>query len=260
MSQTRATKSTDAARAPKSVEANEPATSTEKAAPPRASDTLALKLSSPEFTTTLSHFHRAEIARMAGWRDRLDRTSNWAITVVAAMLSVSLSTPSAHHGVLLFAMLLITLLLWIEARRYRFFDVYRARVRQLERHYFARILAPEADPDGWAAVIAASLRKPSFLISQRVAVSRRLSRNYGWMFLILLLAWLLKLSSPRIHSEGAAAETVLSLPALLGNAAIGPVPGWVVFLCVALFYAGLLTAIVIGGTDKGELSIGEVHM
>src|SRR5438270_8501584 len=92
-----------------------------------------------EYITILAHYHRAEIARMAGWRDRIDRTTNWAITVVAALLSVSLSTPTAHHGVLLFAMLLVFLLLSIEARRYRFFDVYRARVRQLERNYFAQI-------------------------------------------------------------------------------------------------------------------------
>jgi uncharacterized membrane protein len=52
-----------------------------------------------EFITVLAHFHRAEIARMAGWRDRIDRTSNWAITVVGAMLSVSLSTPTTHHGI-----------------------------------------------------------------------------------------------------------------------------------------------------------------
>ena len=97
-----------------------------------------------EFITVLAHFHRAEIARMAGWRDRIDRTTNWAITVVAAMLSVSLSTPTAHHGVLLFAMVLVLLLLVIEARRYRFFDVYRNRVRRLERNYFAQIFAPEA--------------------------------------------------------------------------------------------------------------------
>src|SRR5919112_5334088 len=100
-----------------------------------------------EFIAVMAHYHRAEIARMAGWRDRIDRTSNWAITVVAAMLSVSLSTASAHHGVLLFAMLLVLLLLWIEARRYRFFDVYRARVRRLERHYFAQVFAPVADAD-----------------------------------------------------------------------------------------------------------------
>ena len=67
-----------------------------------------------EFITVLAHYHRAEIARMAGWRDRIDRTTNWAITVVGAMLSVSLSTPTAHHGVVLFAMLLLLLLLVIE--------------------------------------------------------------------------------------------------------------------------------------------------
>jgi uncharacterized membrane protein len=44
---------------------------------------------------------------MSGWRDRIDRTTNWAITVAGAMLSVSLSTPTAHHGVLLFAMVLV---------------------------------------------------------------------------------------------------------------------------------------------------------
>src|ERR1700740_2695354 len=98
-----------------------------------------------EYITLLAHYHRAEIARMAGWRDRIDRTTNWAITVVGAMLSVSLSTPTAHHGVVLFAMLLVLLLLVIESRRYRFFDVYRARVRRLERHYYAQILSPEKE-------------------------------------------------------------------------------------------------------------------
>ena len=39
--------------------------------------------------------------------------SYWAITVVAALLSVSLATPTAHHGVLIFAMLLVTLLLGV---------------------------------------------------------------------------------------------------------------------------------------------------
>src|ERR687886_355213 len=100
-----------------------------------------------EFINLLAHYHRAEIARMAGWRDRIDRTTNWAITVVAAMLSVSLSTATAHHGVLLFAMVLVLLLLVIEARRYRFFDVYRNRVRSLERNYYAQIFAPDTKSD-----------------------------------------------------------------------------------------------------------------
>src|ERR1041385_2976611 len=97
--------------------------------------------STTEFVNVMAHYYRGEMARMAGWRDRIDRTTNWAITVVAALLSVSLSTPTAHHGVLLFAMVLVFLLLSIESRRYRFFDVYRARVRRLERQYYARVFS-----------------------------------------------------------------------------------------------------------------------
>lgn len=81
--------------------------------PPDRPEVPPLPTSPGELITVLAHFHRAEIARMSGWRDRIDLTTNWAITVVAAMLSVSLSTPSAHHGVILFAMLVVLLLLCI---------------------------------------------------------------------------------------------------------------------------------------------------
>ena len=91
----------------------------------------------------LAHYYRGEMSRMISWRDRLDRTTNWAIGALAAMLSISLASEQAHHSVLLFAMLLIHVLLFIEARRYRFFHVYRARVRLLEREYFAPLFAPE---------------------------------------------------------------------------------------------------------------------
>ncbi len=150
---------------------SEPSTATAQAAAATPQSTAPeLPRTPSETITVLAHYHRAEIARMAGWRDRIDRTTNWAITVVAAMLSVSLSTPTAHHGVLLFAMLLVLLLLNIEARRYRFFDVYRARVRRLERNYYAQFLAPLPQNDGdWARVLGEDLRRPLFLISRAQA-------------------------------------------------------------------------------------------
>ena len=189
----------------------------------------AKSLTSSEFVNTMSHFHRAEIARMAGWRDRLDLTSNWAITVVAALLSVSLSTPSAHHGVLIFAMLLVLLLLSIEARRYRFFDVYRARVRQIERYYFAQVFSPQPDfASNWLLILGESLRAPQFLLSHHVAFARRLRRNYLYMFLILLFAWVLKISTPSLQPEGVSIAFVRSLTEAVGNAALGPIPGWLV--------------------------------
>ena len=126
---------------------------------------------STEYITLIAHYYRAEMGRMSGWRDRIDRTTNWAITVAGAMLSVSLSTPTAHHGVLLFAMVLVLLLLVIESRRYRFFDVYRARVRLLERQYFARVFAAGGESDaGWMRALSDDLKRPVFLMTSRAGI------------------------------------------------------------------------------------------
>ncbi len=229
---------------------------------PRPSLTAPVFPSTPaEFINVMAHYHRAEIARMAGWRDRIDRTTNWAITVVAAMLSVSLSTPTAHQGVLLFAMLLILLLLTIEARRYRFFDVYRARVRLLERNYYAQILAPVPDLDtGWTRILGDDLRRPVFLISRRAAMSRRLRRNYCWMFLILLLAWLIKITSGKLQPGAGNAEFAFSFADSLHNAALGPLPGWLVLAVVMAFYGWVLYAALQRYVDAGELAHGDVHV
>ena len=196
---------------------------------------------------------------MAGWRDRLDRTSNWAITVVAAMLSVSLSTPTAHHGVLLFAILLISLLLFVEGRRYRFFDVYRMRVRQFERHYFGQLFSGEAEggKEPWLAMLAQDLRHPKFRISLVLALRRRLKRNYIWMYLILLLAWVLKITSPRLQEEGTTIDAPRSLSSIVEQASLGPVPGWVVIVIVFCTYLALAVVIVRHRNIRKE---DEVHV
>ena len=220
-----------------------------------------LPATSTEIVNTLAHFHRAEMGRMSDWRGRIDRTSNWAITVVAGMLSISLSTPSSHHGVLLFAMLLVFLLLWIEARRYRFFDIYRARVRQFERHYFAQIFDPRPGLSGaWPELLAQSLREPSFQLSHWMAMSRRLRRNYIWMFLILLFAWILKITSPRLQDEAVPLELAHSFAAVIRNADLGPVPGWMVIACVVAFFGFLAFATFVVKPEPGELSYGKAHM
>jgi uncharacterized membrane protein len=216
---------------------------------------------STEFINVMAHYHRAEIARMAGWRDRIDRTTNWAITVVAAMLSVSLSTPTAHHGVLLFAMVLVLLLLVIEARRYRFFDVYRNRVRRMERNYYAQIFSPEeGTTDDWILKLAEDLRQPMFLTSHSQAISRRMRRNYCWLFLILLVAWLVKTTFIRMQESPVEAHLVTSVGEWVRNAAIGPVPGWIVILAVTLFYAWILFASLRRPKGEGELAFGTVHV
>ncbi|MCL6708136.1 DUF2270 domain-containing protein [Pseudomonas sp. R2.Fl] len=220
-----------------------------------------LPASSSERGNMLAHYYRGELARMTSWRDRIDRTSNWAITVVAGLLSLSLSSPTSHHGVVLFAMLLVSLFLLIEARRYRFFDVYRVRVRQMERHYFARALVPDGDIDpDWAASIAESLRSPAFHMGRREAVARRVRRNYIWMYLILLLAWGLKISTPKLLPDEVQADFVWSWSEFVNNATLGPLPGWSVVGAVGLFYLAIFYLALHREPNDGEFAHGEVHV
>ena len=218
-----------------------------------------LPSTSSEMVTVMVHFHRAEMNRMAGWRNRIDQTSNWAITVVAAMLSVSLSTPTSHHGVLLFAMVLVYLLLWIEARRYRFFDVYRGRVRQIERHYLAQLFCPMTDfSANWQQILGQGLREPHFHLTYGQAFSRRLRRNYIWMFLILLVAWVLKLSTPKLQPS-ASVEFEASIREAVAGAGLGPIPGPVIVICIVVFYGFLVWASFRPATEAAS-DHGEVHV
>ena len=220
-----------------------------------------LPTTTTEFITALAHYHRAEIARMAGWRDRIDRTTNWAITGVAAMLSLSLSSPTAHHGVLLFAMLLVMLLLLIEARRYRFFDVYRASCAAGRAELFRPdVRAGKGLDQNWAHTLGEDFRAPKFLMSLGTAMSRRLRRNYFWMFFILLLAWVVKITSPKLQEVGARQDFVTSLQEIVGNANLGSLPGWMVLVAVAVFYGWVIYVAFRTIEKTGELSYGNVHV
>ena len=212
----------------------------------------------PETITVLVHFYRGELSRMISWRDRLDRTTNWAIGALAAMLSISLASEEAHHSVLLFAMLLIHMLLFIEARRYRFYHVYRARVRLLERVYLASMFAPGTAVDrGALEAIGRDLIEPRFRISLLQAMARRLKRNYCWIFLVVLLAWLVKTTSTVFEGHH---RLVHSLHEFLANAAVAGIPGEVVLLGVCALYAWLIFVMVHFHIDEDELGPGQVHV
>jgi uncharacterized membrane protein len=226
----------------------------------KSSDPVGIPLpgTTTEAITALAHFYRGEVTRMISWRDRLDRTTNWAIGALAAMLSISLATDQAHHSVLLFAMLLILALLVIEARRYRFFHVYRARVRLLEREYFARMFACDSsEVRVQLDALAEDLRLPRFRVSLAQAMSRRLRRNYGWIFLVVLLAWLVKTTS--MVSDGHT-RLIHTIQEFLGNAAIAGIPGLVVVLAVLALYLCLAFIMLRYELDEDELGPGQVHV
>ena len=146
-----------------------------------------------EFNTAMVHFYRGEVQRSNTWRMRLDNTTNWAVVAAGAAISFALSDPTHHYGVIILDTLLVTLFLWIEARRYRYYELWSYRVRLMETDFFASMLVPPFAPHSeWAESLAETLLNPEFPISMWEAFGRRFRRNYVWIFLILGVAWALK--------------------------------------------------------------------
>ena len=89
-------------------------------------------------------------------------------------------------------------------------------------------------------------------------MSRRLRRNYCWIFSILLLAWVVKITS-QLPQTPEAGVNLHTFEETVANAALGPAPGWLIIAAVACFYAWLLYATLRRDQRAGELMHGEVH-
>lgn len=193
-----------------------------------------------EFTTALVHYYRAEIQRSNTWRMRLDNTTNWAVVTAGAAISFALSSPANHYGVIVLDTLLITLFLWIEARRYRYYELWSHRARLLETNLFAAMLVPPFGPHPeWGESLAESLLHPQFPISMWEAFGRRFRRNYMWIYLVLGIAWALK---SYLHPVPA-----VSWQDFITRSALGALPGQVMVTLGLIYYAilfliGLVTA------------------
>jgi uncharacterized membrane protein len=191
------------------------------------------RLRPSEFTAAMAHFFRAEISRANVWRQRLDATTNWAVVTTGAAITIAFNQ-AAHHGVIIISTLLVTLFLFIEARRYRYYELWSYRVRLMETDFYASMLVPPFHPSpDWAESLAENLLHPSFPISMWEAFGRRFRRNYMWIYLILAVAWLAK--------NALFPTAVTSWSEFVNNAAIGGLPGWIVLLAGLIFNGALLT-------------------
>lgn len=228
-----------------------PVTSPKEPAPTEPpSITLAgRRLSSSEFNTAMVHFHRGEIQRANTWRNRLDTTTNWAVLTAGATLSFAFSDPRNPHFVILINTILVVFFLTMEARRYRYYEIWAGRVRVIETGFYAQMLKPtQPSNEEWAEHLAADLRTPHFTISLWEALGRRLRRNYLWIFVLLAAAWNLKVY---LHPFPA-----MNFDIFIERAAVGVVPGEVVFLFGILFNIGIV--VFASATLRLKQATGEV--
>jgi uncharacterized membrane protein len=195
----------------------------------------------------LAHLYRGEIYRSTQWRTRLDNTTNWAVVTTGIALSATFSTIEASPLPMVLVGLLVSVFLVFEARRYRYYNLFRARARLMESDLYAPVLAGDTVRLGWgwSHLLADDYRSPHYHISFVRSVGRRLRKNYSWILAIQAIAYYGKIA---IHPV-----PIPSLQEAFDRAAIGPIPGDLVILAGIAFHGGwLLFAIV-------TLRLDQVH-
>ena len=196
--------------------------------------------------SSMAHLYRGEVHRMKFWRERLDRTTNWAVTVMAAILTWTFTGDHPHY-ILLVGMVMLTVFLVVEARRYRGYDLWRSRVRLLQENVFANALDPSreiGDPH-WRRELSEDYRRPRIKISFEEALAHRLRRIYLPLMAVLLAAWLVRITAFVPGTDWPA------------SAAIGAVPGLGVSAAVAAFF---LAAVAIAFRPRTWKANGELRL
>jgi uncharacterized membrane protein len=178
----------------------------------------------------IAHLYRGEIYRSTIWRTRLDNTTNWSIVTMGIALSTTFSSKEASGLPLILIGMLLAVFLGLEARRYRYFNVWRARARYMETHLYAHILSGKREDPGWRVILAQDYLHPRHHISFFRAAGRRVRRTYIWIIAIQTSAYFGKLA---IHPQMAT-----HFNEFVERAEIGPIPGWVVLLCGLLYNLG----------------------
>ena len=180
----------------------------------------------------LAHLYRGEVYRSTVWRTRLDSSTNWAVVTTGIALSATFSSSEASPLPMVLVGLLVSVFLLFEARRYRYFNVWRARARLLETDFYAPMITGNGVrvDSGWTNLLAQDYVVPRYHISFARAIGRRLRRTYAWIFIIQAIAYYGKLA---IHPE-----PLTTLAELWERAAIGPIPGGLVIAAGVLFHGG----------------------
>jgi len=174
-------------------------------------------------------FYRGEVDRMATWRGRLDQTTNWAVVVVGAILTWAFSSADNPHYVILIGVFGVTAFLTMEAVRYREYDIWRNRVRVLQQDLFAQMYSPDPSAESdWRTELGDELRNPRFEMSFQQALTHRLRRSYLALLLILLAAWIARITVFEASEPWRQTASILTIP------------GEVVTAVVVVFYVAVI--------------------
>lgn len=189
-----------------------------------------------------AHLYRGEVDRAVNWRARLDTTTNWSVTVMSAIVAYAFSG-DVSHAVILAGVIVGTAFLFIEARRFQDYDIWRSRVRVLQENRFANALDPSegVEQRAWREELGEDYRDPTTNIGYRGAFSHRLRRVYLPLITAMLVGWLFHLWAFRPDEP------------FPESAALPGIDGALVAATVGVYYVVLLLlAVPLSDKERGE--------
>lgn len=183
----------------------------------------------------LAHLYRGEIYRSTIWRQRLDTTTNWAVLTTGVALSITFASSESSPLPMVLAGLMSVMFLILEARRYRYFNVWRFRARMIELAVYVPLLQGKGAtiPLDRGHALSDDYERPQFRISFARALGKRLRRNYAYLFATQGLAYFGKIA---IHPV-----EIVRLEEIVDRAHIGPIPGWLALASGIGFHIGWIT-------------------
>lgn len=199
--------------------------------------------------TMIVHFYRSTVMHADVWRRRLDVTTNWSIVSTVGIVSYAFANPDHPHTSLLLTIPFLGLFLLMESRRYQMYDLWRHRVRLLNRYVVAPSFSPQEGPSedrvsAELGKLAHALGTSVPRISRLDAMGYRLRRNYGYLGIGILFMWLIKLAA---HPKPAA-----DLSEVLERARVANIPGGVIVALVMSVAVGSLYIALRAPTERME--------
>jgi len=143
----------------------------------------------------VAHLYRGEMNRLTIYRQRLDSTFNWVVSLLTALIVIYLGNPLIPESTVVILPAPVLIFSFIESRRYMYYMLSHHRVRLLEEGFYARdIFTGNGGFSNPKEQLVASLVSPSYPVSLFRCWMVRMYRNYIWLSYLILLSWSIKIN------------------------------------------------------------------
>lgn len=169
-----------------------------------------------KYLQVVAHLYRGEMNRLTIYRQRLDTTTNWSITILLSSIVLYMGNDAISSHMIFFFIVPIVVFSIIEARRYRYYLISHHRIRLLEKYFYVQQIIRDDYTDGSICTeLIDTLWSPSYTVSFFRAWNIRFSRNYIWLLYLIIMAWFIKCQMDQIIIFSAGCASIVCVHIIL---------------------------------------------